>query len=78
MRLSTEDLQFLARFARMPDGARLLTLLRARLAERDSELRKARGEDVIRAQGRAQELDELITVIESADPQLKRSQTSRQ
>ena len=77
MRLSTEDLQFLSRFART-DGPRLLLILRAKLAERDRELRDAVGENVFRAQGRAKELDELISMIESAGDTLKRTEASRQ
>jgi hypothetical protein len=74
MKLSGEQLQFLARLNRSPDGAYLLTVLRARLADRDAVLRKARGEDVFRAQGRADELADLIDDITKAHDQLARNQ----
>lgn len=77
MQLKSDELQFLARLSRTPDGAALLKLLRAKLAEADGELRKAQGENVYRAQGRAQELDELITLITDADQKLKRIEASR-
>lgn len=66
MHLDNEQLRFLARLNKSPDGAFLLTVLRARLAERDEQLRKARGEDVFRAQGRADELADVIDLIAKA------------
>jgi hypothetical protein len=77
MQLKSDELQFLARLSRTPDGATLLKLLRAKLAEADGELRKAQGENVYRAQGHAQELDELISLIVDAEQQLKRIEASR-
>jgi len=47
------------------------------LAESDKALRNARGEDVLRAQGRAIELDELVADITEAEQKLKRSVPSR-
>jgi hypothetical protein len=72
--LDNADLQFLARLNRSPEGSYLLTVLRARLADRDATLRKARGEDVFRAQGRADELADLIGDITKAQDQLTRNQ----
>lgn len=63
MHLSSEDKQFLDRFSKSPEAQYLLKLLRAKQAENDEALRKARGEDVIRAQGRALEADDLIAWI---------------
>ncbi len=77
MKLGGDDLQFLARFNRSPDGAALLKILRAKLAESDKALRTARGEDVLRAQGRAIELDELVADITEAEQKLKRNVPSR-
>lgn len=70
MHLSSDDLAFLARFNKTPDGQYLLRLLQAKLVERDQMLRKATGEEVHRAQGRALELDELIADITTAQQKL--------
>ena len=72
MRLSTEQLQFLARLSKAPVGLLLLDILRAKLRERDSELRTKTGEEVYRAQGRASELDDLIADITEAQARLTR------
>jgi hypothetical protein len=77
MKLSGEQLQFLDRFSKSPDGQFLLMILRAKLAERDEALRKASGEDVYRTQGRAVELDELIADIIDARDKLNRSMAAR-
>lgn len=65
MHLSNEQLAFLARFSKLPEAQSLLAIFRARMVENDKALRTARGEDVIRAQGRAVECDELIAWIEN-------------
>lgn len=70
MHLSSDDLQFLARLSKSPDGQALLKLLRAELAEADAMLRKATGDEMFRCQGRAQYLDGLIKTIESANQKL--------
>lgn len=72
MTLSGEQLQFLERFSKSPDGQFLLKILRAKLAERDEALRKSKGEDVYRAQGRALELDELVADLTDAHVKLTR------
>ena len=74
MHLDRDTLRILARLNGSPDGAALLTVLRARLADRDETLRKAQGENVFRAQGRAQELHELIADITNAHASLARNQ----
>lgn len=74
MHLNGEYLDFLARFAKSPEGRVLLGLLQAKLRERETKLRAAAGEEVYRVQGRALELDELIADITSA--QLKLNRTS--
>lgn len=76
MKLSGEQLQFLDRFSKSPDGQFLLMILRAKLAERDEALRRASGEDVYRTQGRAVELDELIADITDAREKLNRIRPS--
>lgn len=73
MRLSDSQLRFLAHFATTPDGQALANLLQERLVERDSKLRTATGEEVLRAQGRALELAELIGEITQAQLKLGRS-----
>jgi hypothetical protein len=73
MQLSSSQLGFLARLSKSPDGQFLLELLKARLAERDTALRRATGEEVHRNQGRALELSEIIADITEADERLTRS-----
>lgn len=73
MHLSSEQLQFLARFSKTPDGRFLLSVLQAKLAEREQKLRTAAGEEVYRNQGRALELDELIADIAKAEQKLTRN-----
>ena len=73
MRLSNEQLQFLARLNKAPEGQLLLGILRAKLQERDSELRTKTGEEVYRAQGRASEIDKLIADITQAQARLTRT-----
>lgn len=78
MVLTQDDLRFLARLSKTPDGAALIKILRADLAEVDATLRKATGEELIRTQGRAQKLDELIERFNTAEKMLKPSQPTRQ
>lgn len=73
MRLTHEQLDFLARFSKAPEARLMLQLLQAKLVERESKLRSAVGEEVYRAQGRALELDELIADISEAQARLTRS-----
>jgi hypothetical protein len=76
MRLSNEQLVFLARFARSPEGNQLLTILKAKLGDRESKLRTTVGEEVYRTQGRALELDELIADITEAQQRLTRVESA--
>lgn len=83
MRFTTEQLSFLARFAKSPDGREVVNILNATLAEVEIGLRTKTGEDVYRQQGRAVQLDELITLINKANERLNqtlsaKSQTPRQ
>jgi hypothetical protein len=73
MRLSSTQLQFLARIAMTPDGKVLVDLLQALLRERDAKLRAATGEEVFRQQGRALELAELIGDFTQSQQRLERA-----
>lgn len=73
MHLDSTQLQFLARFSKTPDGQFLIGVLQAKLKEVEANLRRTTGEEVYRCQGRALELDDLMTLFESADASLKRS-----
>lgn len=74
MRLTEDQLQFLARFSKSPEGHLFLSILRAKLSEREAKLRTATGEEVYRQQGRALELDELIADVTDAMQKLNRSE----
>lgn len=76
MKLSGDQLAFLARFSQSPDGRALLLILEAKLAEVDVKLRILEGAEVHRQQGRAQQLDELMSDITEARQRLARSATS--
>jgi hypothetical protein len=73
MRLDNEQLEFLARLSKAPEGRALLTILQAKLRDRESKLRTTAGEEVYRYQGRALELDELIADIEEAQARRTRA-----
>lgn len=73
MQLSTDDLTFLARLAKSPDGARLVTLLQALLGDVEGQLRKLEGVQMHRAQGRALAFDELIDNMSDAEKKLNRN-----
>lgn len=73
MPLNNEDLDLLRRVAKTPDGKALVLILEKKLRERDEKLRTATGEELYRAQGRAQELAELLSDIAEADTRLKRA-----
>jgi division protein CdvB (Snf7/Vps24/ESCRT-III family) len=67
MTLTSEQLLFLARFSKSPEGKALVSMYEAELAEADGKLRKATGEDVYRLQGRASQIEEMIDRIKTAD-----------
>lgn len=67
MQLNADQLAFLARLSRSPDGKFLLSIYEAELHELDVKLRKATGEDVYRTQGRASQLEEMIERIKDAE-----------
>lgn len=73
MSLSNETLALLARIRRMPEYSIVRQLIDARLAEADRNLRRATGEELIRQQGRAQALEELIKDFDGAEKALQRT-----
>jgi hypothetical protein len=78
MQLTTDQLQFLARLSKSPDGRFLVSnYLEPKLAEADGKLRTARGEDIFRAQGAATVLAELIADIAAADKRLTQATLTR-
>lgn len=74
--LKGEQLQALARMANLPEGNALKALLTLRLADYDTALRNATGEEIIRCQGRAQAVAELLKDIEGARAALQRTAPS--
>jgi hypothetical protein len=76
MKLSSAQLGFLARLSKSPDGQFLLEIFRARLAENDAALRAAPADTILRAQGRALELSEIIADILEAETRLNRNQST--
>lgn len=62
--LSREQLQCLARLGRTPDGEQFVQLLKFWQAAVDKTLRTASGEALVRAQGEAQRLEELVELID--------------
>lgn len=75
--LSTNDLEFLRRFARMPEGKALVELFQRNLAETDVKLRTTIGDELLRMQGRAQLLAELIDQVTKAEATLTRATPRR-
>jgi len=77
VQLSKDQLTFLAAFARAPEGKLFVQLLETKLREQDAKLRTAIGEEVYRAQGRAQATAEMIGDILEAQQRLTRSGPTR-
>lgn len=67
MTLTSDQLHFLARLSKSPEGKFLVSMFEAELAEVDGKLRKAQGEDIYRLQGRASQIDEMIDRIKTAE-----------
>lgn len=60
----TDDLtKVLQRFGRSPEGLALVAVLKDRLTAHDVKNRRRAGEDLVRGQGRAIELEELIDLL---------------
>lgn len=64
--LTQEQLMTLARVARTPEGQSFLALLKTWQADVDKQLRTASGEELLRRQGDAQRLDELVGYLAGA------------
>lgn len=77
MHLSHEQLTFLAGFARSTQGMLIRQVFEGRLAEVDRALRVLKGEDLLQAQGKAQELVALIKILDDAPASLDRSLSAR-
>lgn len=77
MRLTQDDLQTLRSFGMRPEGRAWIELLKKMLGEADAKLRRASGEELLRCQGRAQQLEELIGAVTEAPQALKRTEQPR-
>jgi hypothetical protein len=77
MSTTNNELADLARFGRLPEGKVFVDLLHKRLAEHDQRLRTATGEELIRTQGKAQAVEQLIKDITQAPTNLQRALESR-
>lgn len=75
--LSREELDFLARFARLPEGKMYLRYLEAKLGTADADLRIAPHDSVFVAQGRSRAFHELVLDITEAEKRLERLSVSR-
>lgn len=61
MHLDDQQLALLERFAKTPEGQMLVQVLTARLAATDKELRVLAGEKLLQTQGKAQEMEQMLT-----------------
>lgn len=78
MHLTSDQLLFLARLSKSPEGRTLVTsYLEPKMAEANGLLRTARGEDIFRAQGAATALAELIADIADAEQRLTQATLTR-
>lgn len=76
MKLSERQLQDLSRFARLPEGNVLTTLLLQRLAEYDRDTRLAPMDQVQVCQGKARAIQALLDDINQAGARLQQSKSS--
>jgi hypothetical protein len=60
MRLGATQLDFFTRLGKLGEGQQLLELIQAEIAECNGNLRKMTGESLLREQGKAIFLDELV------------------
>jgi hypothetical protein len=65
MQLQDQELQFLARLGKSPEGLHLLMLIQAEIAEVNGNLRKFSGETLTREQGKALWLDEFARRLQT-------------
>lgn len=75
--LTATDLEFLRRFSRSGEGKLWMELLQRNLADTDKRLRSTVGDDLLRQQGRAQLLAELIDQVDKAEEPFKRKDVTR-
>lgn len=61
MHLDDQQLALLERFAKTPEGQMLVQVLTVRLASTDRDLRVLAGDQLLQAQGKAQELEQMLT-----------------
>lgn len=73
MSLTNTQLEQLSLIAKMPEGNVIIELLNMRLAEHDRATRTATGEDILRCQGKAQAVEQLIKDITEAGQRLRRA-----
>lgn len=66
MRLTAQQLDFLARLGKSPDGQLLQTMLKAEIDDTNEQLRSGTGEVLYRAQGKATYLVELAKHLASS------------
>lgn len=66
MHLGNNHLDLLERFAKTPEGQMVVQVLTARLADTDKELRSLSGENLYRTQGKAQELEKVLSLFRGA------------
>lgn len=64
MQLNTQQLEYLARLGRAPEGQMLKQLCQAWVDEANGNLRTKSGEHLLREQGRAVMLDEFMRYLE--------------
>lgn len=74
MALSSTELQALRRFSQLPEGRLMLGLLGEKLGMCDEKLRHLGGDDLLRMQGRAQQLEELMNMLLGAGDSLNRQE----
>lgn len=67
MTLTPEQVAFLARLSKLPEGKFLVGMYEAELRELDVKLRTATGDAIYQTQGRAQQLEEMIGRITNAE-----------
>lgn len=60
---TTTDLEVLRRLAQTPEGRLLVSVFQRRLVDLDKTNRRAIGDMLVRGQGRALELEEILTEI---------------
>lgn len=75
------DLEVIRRFGGSPEGRLVVSLFQSRLVDLDKRNRRAIGDDLIRGQGRAIELEEILSelfgVSEATPPPLVRKAPNR-